>query len=623
MSKQFLLRWAVLPCATLAAAALAATTLAAEPGPEAARLNCFTHPDGTTYFALSLQPPAAASVAGPHDVVIVVSTAAGEKDEYRAKELEALQSAVAHLGPEDRVQLIAADLTAVPLTKGFVAPNSAEWNEATAALNQRTPLGSSDMEKALSTAARSFGGASHARAVIYIGDGSSRANLLSVEKFQQLAASLADQRIPVSGYAVGPNVDKQLLGSLAAQTGGVVIDDKPGASAAEAGQALAAAANATVVWPGAVKWPAQIAEVFPKTLPPLRSDRDTVVVGTLKGKDALQIEAPVEGPGGRQTLTWNVAAAKSSDDNNYLGSLVEAARAAGGVNLPLVGSASLEDARREIQAGGRGLTQFARQALASGNLDAADRLAGEALRRDPGDPEAMTIQRAAAKKRRRRRARSRRSPRPCLRLPRPRARALRPGRRRPGAMAGDALNLVGDGIPPGVGGPGEGAAAEAFGQEKRAIQTIAQTEVQNTISQARGQMGANPQLAIQNLRMELEKMKQLPELSAEARDQIVSSLQAALREGARRLTEFEHRQQQRQERESKAREQEILVRNLVRSQQRLKQVMDRFDSLMLEGNYETPTNWRRKRRSWCPTPRFPSLPPKRRSSAAIIATTWP
>ena len=148
MSKQFLLRWAALPCATLALAAMAATTLAAEPGPEAARLNCFTHPDGTTYFALSLQPPAAASVAGPRDVVIVVSTSAGEKDEYRAKELEALQSAVASLGPEDRVQLIAADLTAVPLTKGFVAPNSAEWNEAAAALDQRTPLGSSDMEKA-------------------------------------------------------------------------------------------------------------------------------------------------------------------------------------------------------------------------------------------------------------------------------------------------------------------------------------------------------------------------------------------------------------------------------------------------------------------------------------------
>ena len=358
-----------------------------------------------------------------------------------------------------------------------------------------------------------------------------------------------------------------------------MVEDKPGTPAAAAGQALAAAANATVVWPGAVKWPAQMTEVFPKTLPPLRSDRDTVVVGTLKGKDALRINVPVDGAGGRQTLAWNVAPAKSNDNNNYLGSLVEAARAAGGANLPLVGSASLEEARREIQAGGRGLTQVARAALASGNLDAADQLAGEALRRDPGDPEAMTIQRAAAKKRGLGGAAVELAAAPVPPPPTPQGSA-------PAATAGDGLNLVGDGVPPGVGGPGEGAAAEAFGQEKRAIQTIAQTEVQNAISQARGQMGANPQLAIQNLRMELEKMKQLPELSPEARDQIVGSLQAALREGARRLTEFEQRQQQRQEEESKAKEQEILIQNLVRTQQRVKQVMDRFDSLMLEGNYE-------------------------------------
>ena len=412
-----------------------------------------------------------------------------------------------------------------------------------------------------------------------------------MEKFQQLAASLAEQRIPVSGYAVGANVDKNLLGSLAAQTGGVVIDDKPGASAAQAGQALAAAANATVVWPGAVKWPAQMAEVFPKTLPPLRSDRDTVVVGTLKGKDALRIEAPVDGPGGRQTLAWNVAAAKSSDDNNYLGALVDEARKAGGVNLPLLGLASLEDARREIEAGGRGLTLVARQALASGNVDAADRLAGEALRRDPGDPEAMTIQRAAAKKRAAGGATVEVAALPVPPPPTPQAPV--PGAPKPGAPvppapapAGDSLNLVGDGVPPGVGGPGEAAAAETFGQDKRAIQTIAQTEVQNVISQARGLMGTNPQLAIQNLRMELEKIKQVPELSPEAHDQIVSGLQAALREGARRLTEVEYRRQQRQEEEAKAREQELLVQNLVRSQQRLKQVMDRFDSLMLEGRYQ-------------------------------------
>ena len=117
-----------------------------------------------------------------------------------------------------------------------------------AALNQRTPLGSNDMEKALSAAAASFGGSTkNPRAVVYIGDGSSRANLLSPERFRPLATSLADRHIPVVSYGVGPRVDRQILGLLAQQTGGVVLDEPQGGSAADAGRRLAAAPAATVV----------------------------------------------------------------------------------------------------------------------------------------------------------------------------------------------------------------------------------------------------------------------------------------------------------------------------------------------------------------------------------------
>ena len=38
----------VLSCATMVALTLAVTAVQAQPGSEAARLNCFMHPDGTT-----------------------------------------------------------------------------------------------------------------------------------------------------------------------------------------------------------------------------------------------------------------------------------------------------------------------------------------------------------------------------------------------------------------------------------------------------------------------------------------------------------------------------------------------------------------------------------------------
>ena len=70
-------------------------------------------------------------------------------------------------------------------------------------------------------------------------------------------------------------LDRQLLGALAVQTGGTVIveSETPGQ---EAGRSLATAADATVLWPTSATWPAEVTAVFPKRLPPLRGDRDTI-----------------------------------------------------------------------------------------------------------------------------------------------------------------------------------------------------------------------------------------------------------------------------------------------------------------------------------------------------------
>jgi hypothetical protein len=562
MSK-FLLRSVVLPCAILVAVLSAVTTLNAQSAPEKARLDCFVHPDGSSYFALSVQPPAALAAAGPRDVVILVSTSASQMGEYRTESLQALQSLVAGLAPGTRVRLIAVDLKAVPLTKGFVAPDSTAWKEAVAALNLRTPLGSNDMDEALSAATASFGaGAKNSHTVVYIGDGSSRANPLSPEKFQQLAAGLAAEHAAVLSYGVGLHVDREMLDSLAESTGGVVLEGAAG----DAGTHLATASAAAVYWPTvAVKWPAGMGEVFPKALPPLRSDRDTVLIGTLKGKEALRIEAMVDGPGGAETLAWNATPGASTDDNSYLPSLVSQARGDGGSSLPLVDSASLGKLREQVQAGGRSAAQLARQALASGNLDSADRLVDESLRRDSGDPEAAVIKRAVAKARQGGVAADPPVPSPA---------AIEP------TGPADGLNLVG--TAPAAGDPADGAAAAQFGAARSALAAATQAEVQNVINQARGQMRSNPENSIQMLRQEMEKVKGLPELTPEAREQFLGALQAALREGSRRLVEVVHIRQEDAERMAKGMEQALMANALVRDQQKVRQLVDRVDFLLEE-----------------------------------------
>ena len=276
------------------------------------------------------------------------------------------------MDPNDRVKLVAFDLNATPLTQGFVAPGSPEMAAALGALNQRTPLGSCDLEKALDTAAKSFAGDSKSpHAVVYIGDGSSRANVLSTDQFDRVVNDLVAQRSPVIAFGVGPHIQEQMLGILASRTGGVVVPEQASVDADAYGTGLAQAVHGSVLWPkagGNVKWPDGL-DVYPKTFPPLRSDRDTVLVGTAKSTAAKQVEIDVDGPAGAQKLAYDIPELKSDANNGYLVSLVDQAKVDGGRTLPLVGSASLATAKQEIEAGGRGLKVLAREALSGGNLD--------------------------------------------------------------------------------------------------------------------------------------------------------------------------------------------------------------------------------------------------------------
>src|SRR4029079_12198383 len=90
-----------------------------------ARLGTFEK-DGRDYFALSLLPQAAADVSQKNDVVILVDTSASQAGRYRAEEMAALNAMLSSFGPNDRVQLMAVDMKAVPLSAGFVAANGPE-----------------------------------------------------------------------------------------------------------------------------------------------------------------------------------------------------------------------------------------------------------------------------------------------------------------------------------------------------------------------------------------------------------------------------------------------------------------------------------------------------------------
>src|SRR5690606_13081148 len=131
-----------------------------------------------------------------------------------------------------------------------------------------------------------------------------------------------------------------------------------------------------VLWPQDVKLPAEMTEHYPAQVPPLRGDRNTVLVGVgnLDQPAEVQLTAATAG-GNQQTLAWTVNPSLSNDDNAFLATVVESAQKDGGVTLPAIGDEGLEVLRATAQARAQQLSQLAGIARAMNSNDNARRLA--------------------------------------------------------------------------------------------------------------------------------------------------------------------------------------------------------------------------------------------------------
>jgi tetratricopeptide (TPR) repeat protein len=573
MSRRCLLVW--LGGLVLAGTALGVVGVwAAQPGPASAepqQMVLYAHPDGTKYFGLCLRAPTEAKAASGVAVAILFDTSAGQVGDFRAKALEVLDALLKTLGPEDRVQLFGVDVNTIPLSEGFLPAQSPQMQQAVEKLQQRTPLGATDLPKALTTALEQL--RTHEgkpRTILYVGKGTSKVRLLDPESFADLVKSLTQSRVSVHSYAIGPGPDLALLGALAAQTGGTLLEDSPAEASAIARQ-LSAGLHGPVFWPVAQKavWPAALREIYPAQLPPLRTDRETVLVGCLEGDGPLSIQASLEGPAGQVDLAWTVPVPAANEDHNYLPALVELGRKdpTKGTTLPLVDAASLKRAKALADTGARNLTMLARQALAADQPAEAERLAQAALKQDPRDPEAQAILRAARGQ-------------PAGGNPAPAA----AGAAKP-ATGEPALDLQGPGAAPPAVVPGAGALVEQYQQRQNLLAQMVSSDVTQTINRARSIMAETPDAAINELKLQMENVRRVPELDEAVRTRLLGQLEAAIREAQRRQQIKEERDRERDINLAKARERTLLQESLLRREEKIRQIMDRFSALMDERKY--------------------------------------
>jgi len=556
--------------------ASAGNVRAAESGPSA-RLETFVAPDGQGYFAMSLKPSLVQPKRSGHEVVILFDTSASQAGAIREKALAALESLVASLEVKDRVALLAVDLNAVPLTPAFVSPKGTELRKAMADLRKRVPLGSTDMYQALEAAVAVFArGAGRQRSIVYLGDGMSTARLIAHSRMERLVGTLVEARVSVNSLAIGPRLDTELLGALANHTGGRLVVDIDESNAKHEGRTLADAAHGLVVWPSALELPEAFSKVFPRRCPPLRFDREMVLVGKLDGEEvrarpSVNVRMRAELAGKAVELSWDVRADETSEDHSYLARLVAAVEPNGGIAMPALGSSGLAELRQALKTQAQNLARLGQQALATGSLNDAHHLAAEAARLDPLNPEAATLAQAVERARDAAETAPRVAARRDFAYVGPRlSKPTRLGRSETADEPGNAA---------------DGALLDQVERRGRVFEGYLRTEVQGAIKQARGMMATDAENAGSKLKVVLEKVQQSSELNSDVRSQLSEQVRAALQAAGRQELVQADRALRRQQVAAEVEARERINRDMFVREQKVEQLMARFSTLMEEERY--------------------------------------
>ncbi|MDZ4819542.1 MAG: VWA domain-containing protein, partial [Planctomycetota bacterium] len=549
--------------------------------------------DGESYFAISLQP--AAKVVEPavaNDIVVLFDTSASQTGSYREKAFEVLRATLATLGDQDRVHLYSVDIAAVPMTSTFVPARGVEIDAALAKLAKRAPLGSTDIPAVIEAAVNSYGPAKEGtsvgpRTALYIGDGVNNAGVNGEElrkSFDQARAA----RVSVNSYAIGPQVNAELLAALANQTGGMLVVNADAFGAQDAGSMLSRVVREPVIWSAqgksaANKMPASLAKVYPVNMPPLRTDRDTILIGEGSVDQPFVVEVQGEVAGKTIPLKWNVEPQPSDDENAYLATLAKSAETDGGYGLPTVGTAGLQEVRRLVNLGSRNLTQLGQQAVAAGNAVQAKRLLDEAVRLDPNNQQAADLHAAVH-------SGNISEVRKASVAVADRVAPETAAASAPVAKSGD-LRMVRQ-PPPAAEFPaaeraiGDGRLVDDVTSQRRLIEQVISQEVQAELDRARNRMATDPKTVEQDLKRLLDRVENTPEVRANVRAELRNRLTFTIREASLRADEFETRQIELMERSRASEEARLLNERLMARELKVQALIERYNALLAEGRYQ-------------------------------------
>ncbi len=286
---------------------------------------------GENLFALQLQPKLAPQLNRKRDYLVMICNAAAQAGEPWIASTQIADAIVQTAGPDDRIALwiVSTPEQTKALTKGFLfaKEDRKQLDKAIAELkNHQWPAGTTDLKNGLAKAIASFdGGQARQRILLYLGDGQSTHNPIDAADRYALIQDMVKQRIGFFPVPLGLNFNSSNLHGLATGSGGAVLRTRVNnEKLPEALKRYQDAFAAPVLYDAQLTVPAAVTKVTPQKLPPLRADVPTLVVGRMN--DAAELVFTVSGSvaGQAQPINFDMTEKVTAPeiDNYFLVSMV-------------------------------------------------------------------------------------------------------------------------------------------------------------------------------------------------------------------------------------------------------------------------------------------------------------
>jgi tetratricopeptide (TPR) repeat protein len=561
--------------------------------------------DGELLFAWQIQPTVAAPAPRPRDVLIVVDTTASQAGRPLQQARNIVAAVGAGLTADDRISVwtLSTPNSTRALTKDFQPANSPDVQEAARTLTEvEYGAGAADLkgglEKALATMAPNRG---RQQVVLYLGDGESA--YTPITEADRLALGnrmdLADQYF--FAVPLGVKLDAHNLHGLSVLTGGSVVRVTEDLAAPAQRTAfltrLKVALDVPVVKPDRWTFGAEVGESYPTKLPPLRTDRSTLVMGKLAKADAVAVTATVKGlvNGKELVLNLNHPLPVPQVENFFLNLMLNQWRSAPHKDAPamLQSDRALALASTQVKLYRDEFLTQAVWAVSMDRLDDASKLYDAALKVDPTDKEAAGGAALVAKMKAGKVSKADLAKRVAAKTGAAKvdAAGVRAVVQDPGTVV-DPPAPAGPGAPPAPGAAppaGPGAAADLL-KEAAARRQIEEGRykvlVDATIRRGRQLLRTDPDAAYQDLKRQRDDILAYDGLGDDARRQMVADLESVMREVFVKGAEI--KRQADAERSAIARTRQRL-NEFDRAQDELlrdKNRIDQFRQLMQQARYE-------------------------------------